>query len=739
MYWRITLGIVALWVLLLLSRQNMLAQGPSPASDSLIHLKRATFDPLVGGLPTSRQQTYPSDMYLVQFNGPVQAAWKASAEQVGAKLYGYIPDHTFIARIKPDALAQMQALPFIRWIGPYEPMYRLDAALVDSSAAGAANVLVETLPDTDLRLLNRQIALLSGTVVSQSTNLLAGYGHVTLPATRLPDLARLDGVVWVEPEQPVQLLNDIAGGQIMHANQVRQALGLFGAGQIVAVADTGLDLGNPSTIHPDFSGRIIKGYCLGRPSPCDWSDLEGHGTHVAGSVLGSGKASGSNPATRQYGNSFAGVAPEARLVMQSIMGAFGSLDGIPADEGDLMRQAYRDGARIHSNSWGGPTGGTSQFPQFGGYVLTSQQVDQAAWEHKDMLILFAAGNSGTDEDSNGVVDPDTIGQPGTAKNIITVGASENLRPGPNDGCSTWSECFFFNFSVEPIANDLISNNANGMAAFSSRGPTDDGRIKPDLVAPGTNIISARSRHPSAGVGWGEYDANYIYESGTSMATPLTAGAAAVTREWLIRGRGIGNPSAALIKGVLIIGAADMSPGQYGVGAAREIPGQRFNNVTGWGRVDLGESLNPGGPRTVWLADNQAGLTTGATKTYDLQVAPPQLPAGPSQLRLTLIWTDYPGEPAAAKALVNDLDLELIGPDGTHYTGNQGVYTSGQCLRAGKWDACNNSEGISIPQALPGIYKIVVHGTQVPQGGAQPFALVASGAFVWNIYLPLVIR
>ncbi len=164
-------------------------------------------------------------------------------------------------------------------------------------------------------------------------------------------------MLWVDSYTPPQLTNNIGGGQIMRANDVRQSLGLFGAGQIVAVADTGLDVGNPTTLHPDIRGRLIKGYCLGRPSPCDWSDHDAHGTHVAGSVLGNGSASGSTPASHQYGGSFAGVAPEARLVMQSIEASDGSLSGIPDDEGDLMRQAYKDGARIHTNSWGGPTGG----------------------------------------------------------------------------------------------------------------------------------------------------------------------------------------------------------------------------------------------------------------------------------------------------------------------------------------------------------------------------------------------
>jgi hypothetical protein len=94
-------------------------------------------------------------------------------------------------------------------------------------------------------------------------------------------------------------------------------------------------------------------------------------------------------------------------------------------------------------------------------------------------------------------------------------------------------------------------------------------------------------------------------------------------------------------------------------------------------------------------------------------------------RITLVWTDYPGSTSAARALVNDLDLEVIAPDGTQYRGNAGIYTSGQCLRDGAWDACNNVEGVILSVPQNGRYTVYVRGINVPNG-PQPFALVASG-------------
>lgn len=897
----------------------------SPDAGAVIRLQAFTFDPRQGEphLPPALQMTSsPSgvDTYVLQFRGPVLEEWKAAAEQAGARLYGYLPDYAFIARMDTATAQRVSQLDFVRWVGLYHPAYRLSVDLISPRLATDAGDAVQelsvvALPDADLDALQQQIITLGGNVRSQASNRVAGYLRVALPAGRAVDLARLDGVLWVERYFEPQLTNDVGGGGTMRGDQVRQDLGLYGANQTVAVADSGLDMGDVNNLHPDFQGRLVQAYCLGRPDPCEWSDRDGHGTHVAGSVLGSGAASGSNPAGHQYTGSYAGVAPEARLVFQSLDDPNGGLGGIPDDRGDLMRQVYPDGARVHTNSWGSPTGGISG--DYGGYTVAGQQVDTAMWEHKDMLVLYSAGNNGTDENANGVVDPDSLGSPGTAKNVLTVGASENNRPDVSS--RTWGDMLPSRYPVNPIAGDLRADAPNGMAPFSSRGPTDDGRIKPDVTAPGTFILSVRSQHPNVDDGWGAFNQYYYYQGGTSMSTPLTAGAVAVVREWLTARQGIANPSSALMKAVLLNGAVDTSPGQFGAGQQQEIPSHRPNTVYGWGRVDLIESLAPPAGRQVWLSDETGGIGTGAERTYQLtvgpgQASPAQAPAaqpaaaqplapagvnivqnggfesdaawevsdmdytdaaahsgdwsmssfagtdgyiyqfvqvpanataatlsywwrnedgdegydkllasiytgdlseaivsgdehssadsnwrsyslnlnsvlseirgqtvavafevdqddlapeavffiddvvlnvetgggatatptatrpagatatptatppsggGDEPLRITLAWTDYPGDPEAGKALVNDLDLEVIAPGGARYAGNADTYDGGQCLRGGQWDACNNVEGVIVPNAANGVYTVVVRGANVPQG-PQPFALAASG-------------
>ncbi len=925
-----TLILVPLLILMtLLGAGHLAAQTTSPSDPPLIRLQVATFDPLVGepDIPDGQRLTIQADRpttYLVQFTGPVHNEWKAAVEKAGVRLYGYIPDYAFIARMDPATAESVRGLSFVRWVGLYHPAYRLSPDLSGTAIgdSGSISVTVQTLPGADLDALAAQVEAWDGKVQGRATNAIAGYLRASLTTDWLTGLAALDGVLWVEPYFEPHLLNDVAGGQIMRAGEIRSGMGLRGSGQIVAVADTGLDTGDLNTLHPDVRGRVIQTDCLGRPDPCDWSDYGGHGTHVAGSVLGDGSVSG---------GTYAGTAPQAQLVFQSVGDALGRLTGIPEDKGDLMRDAYDYGARIHTNSWGAPTGPEEN--PYGGYNTASHQVDQAMWEHKDQFVLFGAGNEATNRDGDGVVDLDSVLSPGTAKNVLTVGASESDRGsipfvwGPE---SKWGDPW-----GEPIASDRRADNPDGMAAFSSRGPTDDGRVKPDIVAPGTFIASMRtyqyvfdddmegdtsgylqasfqggtvfwqlltddphsSSHyrkqtvngtynagattalftrpmnvmpagdffdiyfwhkytlggndqvrvvllapdisdpgllrarafplnvsgtqgtyttmhrpfkvstliqlgfnptelrigfeifsPDAtynstwslddirvdGSDWGTMssvglaqpgeavDEAYVMMGGTSMATPLTAGAAALVREWLTTIRDIADPSAALMKAVFINGAADISPGQYGTGGSREIPALRPNNVTGWGRVDLVESLDPPDPHSLWLEDNTAGLSTGGSAVYTLTVGASQSLGVPAQqadgqgwtsrgsLRITLGWTDYPAEPLAAKALVNDLDLEVLAPDGTHHYGNRDLYHGGNpCLRGGQWDACNNIEGVIIPSASDGAYTVIVRGHNVASGGSQPFALVASGdnlreevvepGLETTVYLPIVLK
>jgi hypothetical protein len=444
------------------------------------------------------------------------------------------------------------------------------------------------------------------------------------------------------------------------------------------------------------------------------------------------------------------MAPEARLVVQAFdVQDDGTIIGLPADLARLLEQAYADGARAHSNSWGGadddlPAG----VDPHGVYGLAARQVDDYGWRHPDSTVVFAAGNEGSDgnllelEFGDGVIDLDSLLSPGTAKNVITVGASENLRPPGSGGISdlTWGELGAFNLQIfwPPIFADLVSDQPGGMAAISSRGPTDDGRIKPDLVAPGVNIISAASHHPEFNWQLGSYgrapdNEHYVFSAGTSMSAPMVAGAAVLVRQWL-EGRGVNQPSAALIKALLLNGARDMSPGQYGSGSTREI-NARPDPVQGWGRVDIAGSLFPSGTRERWFVDQKGGLHTGSRDTYSRDGWRLTVRDARETLSATLVWTDYRAAPEAARQLVNDLDLVVIGPDQSRHYANR--------LQA--VDRINNVESVDVVAPGVGDYVIQVVAHNVPRP-PQPYALVVAGGFgappnigAYRGYLPHLVR
>jgi subtilisin family serine protease len=233
--------------------------------------------------------------------------------------------------------------------------------------------------------------------------------------------------------------------------------------------------------------------------------------------------------------------------------------------------------------------------------------------------------------------------------------------------------------------------------FSSRGPTKDGRIKPDIVAPGTNILSARSHEAGASTLWGEYSKDYLWCGGTSMATPLASAAAVITRQFAEK---LGmKPSAAMVKAMLMVSAKDLFPGQYGESSAQELKTLRPNADEGYGRVDVAGVLKL---RKDLLFDQKEGVATGEDFEKEISIKTGQ------KLSVILVYTDAAGSPVAGKALVNDLDLAL--------TINDQLVTLS--------DAVNNVEIIEKTAAFDQIVKVKVKGINVPMGinGKQPFAM-----------------
>ncbi len=651
--------------------------------------------------------------YVVQFKQIPSESDKAALIGRGVSIFKYLPDDAYVVRATRAQSNAVRRLGQVNAVIDYAPFMKVSPDFGPFSvftAQKVENVLIKTFINSDTESVLEGISKISSDILilkSSGNSILAN-----VPQELIFRVAALNGIEHIQPYIPMKIWNDFEllegdndvapatpgdytdidgtedGTKIMNFSTAWEA-GLTGAGQIGAMADTGVDTGDLATIHKDLNGAIQKGLVYGMFSK-SWNDPMGHGTHVAGSIVSRGTTSGGKIKGGAFG---------ATLVAQGMWSPTMENLTVPPQLETLFTAAYNEGARVHSNSWGAPR-------NFGAYDNFAVQVDEFVWSHPDMLPVFAAGNSGVDKDKDGRIDANSMSSPGTSKNCLTVGASENVNNHggiqvPISKLRAAAE----NWPAEPLSSDFISNNAEGMAMFSSRGPTTDGRTKPDVVAPGTNILSLMSQVDGANPMWGAYNKFYTYAGGTSMATPLTAGAALLVRQKL-QNDGFKIPSAALVKAVLMHTATDIFPGQYGVvGEAKgqEILTPRPNSVEGYGRVDMTSVTQ----LEMKIVDEKAGVAQGQDLSYLVKYE-----TAPTKFWATMVYSDAPAVANAAKTLVNDIDLIVVTPDNKEIT---------------LTDKVNNHEMIEIANPQAGTYKVIVRGQRVPQGkeGKQPFALLIS--------------
>ena len=653
--------------------------GPASAGVSeMLYLRAGTFDPALDAPPgpAALHQTSTAPYHLVQFDGPIQKAWRDALAALGARTVSYLPDYAYVAWVPSGRADDVAALPHVRYVGPVHPAYRIHPGLWGEAGGGPPRDLAISTWEADGGAsAAERIARAGGSVASVGGRLVVARSRVADAVAALlePGL----GVAWVEAAPVISPMND-NDARIAHARQQEDGAydgsqhslwsynpardvfeGYPGRNVTIAVADTGLD-----DTHPAFTGRVVQYYDYGNDG---MRDDNGHGTHVSGTALGDGSWRAGDPGQEAK---YAGLAPQAGLVVQEMFNN-------PNPPSVYGRDASASGATISSNSWvGGVYGDYNGYCQE--YDAMSRDANAVKAGDQPVFYVFGAGN-------DGYYGAGTIMPPSLAKNVLSVGS---------------------------VGDDRWGASSDYVSGFSSQGPTADGRLKPDVLMPGDIIASARSMDNGASAGWGkpvDGGDSYVFGSGTSMATPGAAGASAVATQYMREVDGL-TPSPALLKAALINGATPLPNLAY--------PGM----VQGWGRIDLDCSLVERANYHIYRVDQDVRLDTGTSTREQLYWF---MVVGDQPLKVTLVWTDVAGAPSSTKNLVNDLDLELVSPEGFRFSGNDFLGGQSRINMTGNPDRTNNVEGFLLEAPEDGLWQVWVRAHNVPEG-AQDFALVVSG-------------
>lgn len=659
---------------------------------------------------TQNKDASSSNYILVRTTGqPLNKDQKKELETLGVDIHEFVGNEhqqLYLCGYLNDSLAKVRGLKYIEYADIYSKKFvvpeNVEAMHMGSSDMVEVDVLMHRDVDGIKEDLIGKISE-AARVDKSAISVDSGIARVKLDGHALPNLAALDEVRVIHVVNERVLFTNIAR-RLLGSDKMVNGTVYKGQDQIICVADTGFDAGSTTDVHDAFTGRVRGLHAWGRKVQDSSDDPDGHGTHVCGSLVGRGLHSSEG--------AIEGTAPDASLVVQSMFVRFNDqgrtvLGGYPKDLGELFEQGYQAGARIHTNSWGTPLpSSNAQNP----YNSSAECIDRYVWDRQDMVILFASGNDGQDSDLDGKVNDRSLGAEASAKNCITVGASESLRADLRSGKSaspyTYGAFWPFKFPRNPLKDDHQADNPEGLAAFSSRGPTAENRLKPDVVAPGTAILSAKSRKKMyladidrTGV---SKDSRYLYLSGTSMATPLVAGCCAAIRECLLSNGyadevgGVKNPSASLVKAILINGAVPMK-GQYVPVDIKQEP----NPHSGFGRVNIANSIEMVDPRITTSGYGVGAIDEETGQPFVAQIPIPRSSQGHGlTLKVTLVYADLPGA-----SLSNDLNL-VVAAGGRQRHGNQdGQEFDIHAMEP--FDRGNNVEQVVWPQIPEDVAKVTV--------------------------------
>ncbi len=589
---------------------------------------------------------------LIQFKQPVTQSDKTRLSAEGITILDYVPNNTWIAKIERPIGQSELSNADVRWMDGIRPEQKISPIITQLGIResvkrpnGRAQFAIIMQRDQDLAQWSSQFqtdyaAEILGT--EPSVNKI----DLVLPENAYLQIAQLDAVQWIEEGPPEKIETNNSSRDNIGATTVQAApFNLNGSGVVTAMWDGGL----AKIDHPDFSGRVTN---------LDESAVQAHATHVAGTIVGDGTLSN---------GLYRGMAPAASLLTQQWWNSASQA----ATEYTNVTGAYH--AVAANNSWGygiTPPATQSQCDGLlGNYYSEDATLDNIVRGDigKPITIVYAAGNSrGTSSQYCGSIGwtYNTVDPLASSKNVISVGA--------------------------------INSDNSTMTSFSSWGPTDDGRIKPDVVGPGCQT------NDDHGVTSCSITNGYTTMCGTSMAAPATTGVVAL----LYQQQKLNFPSTTImpstIRGIIINTAIDLgAPGpdyQYGWG--------KISAVAAATKIAIG---NP--------SYTESQISTGESQSFNLTV-----PGGTTDLKVTISWDDKGGTAVSGQALINDLDLILVDPFG----GNHQVWVLDGQNPANPAtlgvDHINNVETAEVTNPTPGLWTARVSGYNIPFG-PQKYSII----------------
>jgi hypothetical protein len=668
---------------------------PYPDASVIRFANGLQIDTRIAPIPRSGTRLQSGAMWLVHIIGPVRQEWLAELRRLGADPVCYLAYQTLVCRPWRDVSANaLKELRFVDWLGPLPAAAKLAPELTGASPVHESGDSPRFPPACGSSLLSPHSSLFAlsvwpdcdpdafaAAIVSAGGQVLKVTGRSVqfrLDPARVAELAELEPVAWIQECSPARDFNsdvqwvmqigwrperpdELTGHRIW-------AHGISGQNMIVGLFDTGINTEHDMFIDPLYPIAAPGLYPQHRKFVA-YKLLEGaafgdagdyHGSLVAGTLCGNDSIAGN-------ASKLDGVAPDCRLYFVDDGDAFGfhvwNQDLTVLLDSVRLSNGISQPVRQVSGSYG-----TEESLSY--YRLEESSVDAVCWQDKQFLVLWAAANRRGPAYN--------IGHPAAAKSVLTVGACGN---------GTISDSVWY---------------------ISSRGPCRDERIKPDILAPGVEVATAD----------GEYPHSYVSASGTSISAPAASGALMLLRQYFAEGwypsgvpdsaRRITQLSSALMR-AMAVAATDSNVG------TEYMP----NNAAGWGRLDVSTIMHfPDDSNGLAFLDETTGVATGEEMTFEFELT------GRAPLHAVLAWTDTAAAPASAIAIVNDLDLDLVSPDGNHYHGNQ-FYNGWSWVNSPNRDSRNTEEVCLVPHPLTGRWTARIIGRNVFTA-RQPFAVAARG-------------